>query len=437
MNQFTITGRERMVLFGFMILGAICLAMTYILEPATISATMIDHGTGESVTKDIAIHHTRFWTNLLHNTVLFTGMAFTAMFAYSAFISGYGGWFSGMKRLWEAYALYMGVGLVLFLIIIAGVWFHWHHLYHWNVEGVATKGHENYDKVIAGKSSFLNKYWYSFGTIIFLGSWYLITAKVRALSVAEDSLEAGDYSAHNKIRWWIAFFLPIGAFTSAALIWQWIMSIDAHWYSTMYAWNATASFFVAMLSLTVLMLIYLRSRGFFMNVNENHMHDIGKFLFGFSVFWTYTWFSQYMLIWYSNNGEETVYFLTRRDQYPVLFWSNIVLNFVLPFLILIRNSSKRKFGTIGLVAGITLFGHWLDIFLMIKPGAWQNLFPHGASTDFIGTLPGYTLPGLLEIGIFLGFLASFIYFAFTRLAAAQLVPTSDPYIGESVTHHVI
>ena len=167
------------------------------------------------------------------------------------------------------------------------------------------------------------------------------------------------------------------------------------------------------------------------------MHDIGKYLFGFSVFWTYTWFSQYMLIWYSNNGEETVYFLTRRDHYPVLFWANLALNFFLPFLILIRNSSKRKFGTIGLVAAITLFGHWLDIFLMVKPGAWQNLFPHGASTDFIGALPGYTLPGLLEIGVFLGFLASFVYFTFTRLAAAQLVPTSDPYIGESVTHHVI
>ena len=431
MNQFIFTAREKTVLIGFMVLGLLCLIATYFVEPATMM--VMNHGHEE----EVATYHMRFWSNFLQNAVYFFGMAFTAMFGYCAFITAYGGWFSGMKRLWEAYALWMGVGLIMFLVLIAGVWGHFHHLYHWNAEGITDPADAHYDRIIAGKSAFLNRYWYTGATIICVGVFYFITAKIRAISIAEDSAEKGDYSFHDRARYWMAAFLPFGAFTSAILIWQWMMSIDAHWYSTMYAWNVTASFFVGMLSMTVLMLIYLKSRGYFQNINENHMHDIGKYLFGFSVFWTYTWFSQYMLIWYSNNGEETIYFLTRRDQYPILFYGNIILNFALPFLILIRNSSKRKFGTIGLVAALTFFGHWIDMFYLIKPGALINIAGSQDAAFELGSVAGYALPGLLELGVFLGFTAMFIYFTFSKLTEASLVPLKDPYIGESVTHHVI
>ena len=433
MNQFNFTGKEKMVLIGFMILGVICMALSYTLEPSTIS--FLDHHTGQMVEKET--HHMRFWSDYLLNTVYFLGMAFTGMFAYSTFITAYGGWFSGMKRLWEAYALYIGVGLVMMLVLIAGVWMHWHHLYHWNMEGVADLNSPNYDRIIAGKSPFLNKNVYTFATIICVGIWYFITVNVRSLSVAEDSAAKGDYSYHNKTKYWLAVFLPFAAYTSAILIWQWLMSIDAHWYSTMYAWNVSASFFVGILSISILMLIYLKSRGYYPYVTENHIHDLGKYLFGFSVFWTYTWFSQYMLIWFSNNGEETVYFLTRRDQYTLLFYGNLVINFALPFLILMRNSSKRKFGTIGLVAALTLVGHWLDMYYLVKPGALINIVGGQEAAFELGAVAGYHYPGLLDLGTFLGFLAFFVYFVFTKLGQASLVPEKDPYIGESVTHHVI
>src|SRR5690606_25145089 len=102
-------------------------------------------------------------------------------------------------------------------------------------------------------------------------------------------------------------------------------------------------------------------------VNENHIHDLGKFLFAFSVFWTYLWFSQFMLIWYANIGEETIYFKERYNNYPILFFGNIAVNFLVPFLILMRNDTKRKFGSVGLVSIILLVAHWVDFFLMIKP----------------------------------------------------------------------
>lgn len=421
MNQFTFEGGQKRVLIGFILLGIVCLGISFV--------------------SDGTPHHTRFWSNLLQNTVFFTGIAFISTFVLAAFSTAYAGWYTVMKRIWEAYSMFLIVGIGLFAIIIAGIWGHFHHLYHWAMDGVATVGHENYDKIIAGKSGFLNKGVYTFGTLVVVGVWYFIARKMRSLSIAEDT-EGGDaaFSHHQKYRVWAAIFLPIGAFTSAALIWQWVMSIDAHWYSTMFAWYSTASWFVACMGLTILTLIYLKSKGYYQNVTPEHLHDLGKYLFGFSVFWTYLWFSQYMLIWYANVGEETVYFQLRRDEYPVLFYGNLIINFVLPFLVLMRNDTKRKLGSLGFIAALTFVGHWWDFFYMVKPGALinaQHSLGHGHGEEHAAEfLMGFHIPGLPEIGIFLGFTALFIYFTFNQLSKAALEPVNDPYIGESLHHHV-
>ena len=441
MNQFTFEGKQKTTLIGFMILGLICLGLSFVFDDTE--------------------HHMRFWSNYLHNTVYFTGIAFVSLFVLAAFTTAYAGWFTVLKRIWEAYAQFLIVGLVLLLVVIAGVWGHMHHLYHWAADGVADPNSPNYDKILAGKSGFLNKYWYTFGTIIIVGVWYYFAQKMRALSIAEDNAAAGDYSYHKKIKFYAAAFLPIGAFCSAALIWQWVMSIDAHWYSTMFAWYSTTSWFVGAISLTILMILYMKSKGYYENITQDHLHDLGKYLFAFSIFWTYLWFSQYMLIWYSNNGEETVYFQTRQFEYPVLWYGNLLINFVLPFLILMRNETKRKFGTLGFVSLLLFFGHWWDYFYMIKPGALINaqhaaghhsgaeLSTHASEAGAHGAeaahhaaehasnfMAGFTIPGLLEIGIFLGFTALFVFLAFRQLSKAALEPVNDPYYAESLHHHV-
>ena len=149
-------------------------------------------------------------------------------------------------------------------------------------------------------------------------------------------------------------FLPLAGFGSAFVVWQWIMSVDAHWYSTMFAWYTGASWFVSMIALTILLLLFLQSMGYYKNVSVEHYHDLGKFLFAFSIFWTYVWFSQYMLIWYANVGEETIYFRERVDNYPALFYLNLLINFIAPFFILMRNDTKRKMGSLGFAAGLVL-----------------------------------------------------------------------------------
>jgi len=354
MVDFTITGKERMTLFAFMALGVICLIATFIWgDPA-----------------DISGHHTRFWANILHNTVFFTGISFTALFVMCAFTTAYAGWYTIIKRIWEAFSMFIGVGLFLMILYSIATYFGMHSLYHWNMAGIADPNNDLvYDELLAGKTGFLNKNVYLFGTIVVLAAWYFFATRIRSISLAEDEQGSkGDFSFHYNIRWWSALFLPIAAFTSAGMIWQWIMSIDSHWYSTMFAWYATASWFVSCLSITIILLVYLKSRGFMKSVTGEHLHDLGKYLFAFSIFWTYLWFSQYMLIWYANVGEETIYFRTRVDEFPVLFYGNLVLNFLVPFFILMRNSTKRKYGTLVFVCVVVLFGHWWDFFQMIRPG---------------------------------------------------------------------
>lgn len=423
-NQFVFEGKQKTLLMIFMGVGLLSLGVTYFSDDEL---------------------HTRFWSNILHNSVFFTGMAFMALFIMAAKFLAYSGWHTVFKRLWESYSLFLIVGMVLMAIVTLGIWGNFHHLYHWADEASLAE-----DTLLKSKSSFLNAGWYTVASLGFVGLWYFFATRLRQLSLSEDQDPGVDYSKHKKAKKLSAIFLPIAGFSSAATIWLWVMSVDSHWYSTLFAWYATASWLVAMIALTVIMLIYFKSIGYFSHVTSNHLHDLGKYLFGFSVFWTYLWFSQFMLIWYGNVGEETVYFQTRMNEFPVLFYGNLVVNFVLPFFLLLRNDNKRKYGTMLFGASMVFIGHWVDFFLMLKPGILHTMHEvghhaheaaehaaHDAGHHVSHFVPGFTLPGFLEIGTFIGFLGLFLYFVMLKLTQAPIEPVNDPYIEESVHHHVI
>ncbi|MEM8526669.1 MAG: hypothetical protein AAGG68_18645 [Bacteroidota bacterium] len=415
-NTFKFESSAKTVLLGGVGLGALCLILSFFIDESPL--------------------HTRFWTNYLHNVTFFTGIAFMAMFILSAFLIAWAGWYTYFKRVWEAKAQFLIVGLLLMIPIVIGVWGGFHHLYHWaDTSSIAG------DELLQHKSSFLNPFWFTIASVILVGAWYWFAREFRSSSLKEDKAANGDTRQNKKQTILASVFLPVAGFSSAAVIWQWIMSIDAHWYSTLFAWYTGASWFVSTMAMTVLLLLYLKSKGYYQKINDSHMHDLGKFMFAFSIFWTYLWFSQFMLIWYGNVGEETVYFKTRRDEYPALFFLNLGINFLVPFFVLMRNDTKRKVGTLSLVAGIIIFGHWLDFFLMIKPGALHTaheLAGHagGHGDGHGGSLAGFHYPGLIEIGTMIGFLSLFLYVFFNNLAKAPLVAENDPYMMESVTHNI-
>jgi hypothetical protein len=232
----------------------------------------------------------------------------------------------------------------------------------------------------------------------------------------------GDVKHWYSARVLSTVFLIIFAVSSSIAAWDWVMSIDPHWFSTMMGWYVFASWWVTGLSVITLILLFLQDAGYLKVVNANHLHDLGKFIFGFSIFWTYIWFSQFMLIYYAHIPEETVYFVVRKtvSPYSWIFYANLVLNFGLPFLLLMPRDSKRFGSMMKVVCFIIIVGHWLDFYNMITPGVMK----------FEGSL------GLLEIGLALIFTAAFLLVVLSSLTKFPLVAKHDPMTAESLNHHI-
>ena len=205
------------------------------------------------------------------------------------------------------------------------------HLFIWLDQDVVA-----HDALIQGKESWLNKPWFFIRGFIFLGGWSLYRYFARKFSVAQDNAEINDNRNFKKSFRIAAGFLVFFIYTESIMSWDWIMSVDPHWFSTLFGWYVFASMFVSGITVIALITIYLKSRNFLEFVNENHLHDVAKFMFAFSIFWTYLWFSQFMLIWYSNIPEEVTYFVTRFQDYKLPFLGMVVMNFVFPLLLLIR-----------------------------------------------------------------------------------------------------
>ncbi|HAQ37043.1 MAG TPA: hypothetical protein DCQ58_00915 [Saprospirales bacterium] len=419
MNRFEFSGKLRITLLIGIGIGLLSMILTYFIGDDDLNS--------------------RFWSNFLHNSSFFTGISLMAVFFIAASVTAWAGWYVVFKRLWESFSIFLFAGLILMTILGIGNYFQWHFLYHW-----ADDGSVAHDAVLKGKSAFLNKNWYLVGGLLIMGIWIFFRQKMRRLSIMEEKQIMGDYSIHQKLRIYSAVFLPIAGFSSAAMIWLWLMSLDAHWYSTLYAWYTASSWFVALVAMVIITLLFLKKLGYYEQVTDEHIHDLGKFLFAFSVFWAYLWFSQFMLIWYANVGEETVYFKIRKDEYSWLFYGNVVINFVVPFFALIANSFKRHKLWLVIISAVVFVGHWLDFFLMIKPGVLHTaheLIGHGIENEEVlmhhHHLPaGFGFPGLFEVGTFIGFLSLFLFLVFSSLGKAGLVSQADPYIEESLHHHV-
>ncbi|MCS7004931.1 MAG: quinol:cytochrome C oxidoreductase [Cytophagales bacterium] len=366
----------------------------------------------------------RLYANLWLNNVFFTGISLIGIFFFAIQYVASAGWSAGIIRViisLSRFLPYMAVMMLGVFLLAHHDLFHWthHYLYEKFLADGVTPNPE-YDPIINGKKGFLNIPFFLFRMIVFFGIWLFFAYVFRSESAKED-LENGSTVRYRRLVRFSAFFIVFFAISSAISAWDWVMSIDTHWYSTMFGWYVFASWFVTGVALITMLIIHLKEWGYLQFVNEAHLHDLGKFVFGFSIFWTYIWFSQFLLIYYANIPEETVYFFERlsRDQYAPLFFLNIFLNFVFPFLGLMTRDSKRKMRILKIVCTIVIIGHWLDFYLMITPGTLKDA----------GNL------GLLEIGLAMIYLGAFLYVVFQGLQKLPLIPKNHPMLEESLHHH--
>ncbi|HEY6144005.1 MAG TPA: quinol:cytochrome C oxidoreductase [Flavobacterium sp.] len=327
------------------------------------------------------------------------------------------GWSPVLFRVMQGITAYLPVGSVIFFVVLVLCGLHFNHLFVWLGEGVTVKGHENYDAIIAGKTGYLNFPFWIVRAAIFLIGWNLYRYYSRKNCLAQD--EAHDDSFYKKNFKISAGFLVFFIVTESIMSWDWIMSIDPHWFSTLFGWYVFASFLVSGVTIICLTSLYLKSKGYLEYVNTSHIHDLAKFMFGFSVFWTYLWFSQFMLIWYANIPEEVTYFVTRIQDYNLPFFGAVVMNFVFPILILINTDFKRISWVLVMAGTVILLGHYVDFFNMIMPGTVGDQWYIGVS----------------EIASVLFFLGLFIYVVFTALTKAPLLAKRNPFIEESKHFH--
>jgi hypothetical protein len=353
--------------------------------------------------------HNRPYAALYIAAFFFMMISLGVLAFYAIQYASQAGWSPVLFRVMQSITYYL---LPRALIVLAIALFADKHLFIWMDPDVVA-----HDKLIQAKAGWLNKSAFLIRGLIFIGGWSLYRYFSRKFSLAQDL--ANDNKNFKKNFQISAGFLVFYIYTESMMSWDWIMSVDPHWFSTLFGWYVFASMIVSGITTIALMTIYLKSKGYMKFVNDSHLHDLAKYMFGFSVFWAYLWFSQFMLIWYANIPEEVTYFVTRIEDYPIPFFTMFALNFIFPFLVLMNSNYKRIPWFIVMAGIIILIGHYMDVYNMIMPAT-------------VGDRWGFGLPEISALALFAGL---FIILVFYSLSKAPLLEKRNPFIKESENFH--
>ncbi|GGG34082.1 quinol:cytochrome C oxidoreductase [Bizionia arctica] len=355
----------------------------------------------------------RPWSALYVAAFFFFMIALGVLAFYAIQFASQSGWSPVLFRVMEGITAYVLPGglIVLAIAIASGTIGHYNIFVWMDPEVVA------HDKLLQGKASYLNIWWFAFRGLIFIAGWSLYRHFSRKFSIANDT--ASDNSYFKKTFRISAAFLVFFIYTESIMSWDWIMSVDPHWFSTLFGWYVFAGMAVSGITVIAFITLYLKSRGHLEIVNDSHIHDLAKFMFGFSIFWAYLWFSQFMLIWYANIPEEVTYFVTRIQDYNGLFFGMVVLNFVFPFLVLMNSDYKRIPWFVSMAGIIILVGHYVDVYVMIMPATVGDRWSIG-------------IPEISSVMLFAGL---FIFIVFSALSKAPLLVKRNPFLKESEHFH--
>jgi hypothetical protein len=351
----------------------------------------------------------RAWANYLLNNVYFISLAAGAILFVSIQRVTHSGWSAGFIRVPEAMGAYIPVAAILFLVMILGS----KSLYHWaHTEEVI------HDPVLAYKTPFLNLPFWVIRMVVYFTLWILMSWLIRRISLREDASGGLDFMRKGEHYAKIFIFIVIITFSLAMI--DWVMSIDAHWYSTIFAIkNFVAAFHHSSIVIAFIVLL-MNQRGYFPFLNKYHVGDFSRYIFMLCIIWGYLWFSEFMLIWYANIPEETVYFLPRvkGEGWRFFFYANIMINWFLPFVLLMPKATARNSLFVKIVIPFLIVGQFIDLYLQIFPGT-----------------VGEQVLGFQEIGIYIGFAGLFMLVTGWALTRANLYPVNHPYLKECMNHH--
>ena len=317
-------------------------------------------------------------------------------------------WSIVLRRIAEVLGMLLLPLAILFIPILFGM----HELFHWSdAEAVA------HDALLQKKAGYLNLPFFIIRAVFYFTLWFFLTRTLYKNSLQQDHATDGTALA-EKLRRISAPGTILFALTLTFASFDWVMSIDAHWFSTMFGVYIFSGSYLTVIAFLIILLQYFRRQRILTDVvTGEQFHDLGRLLFTFVIFWAYIAGAQYFLIWYANIPEETVWYLHRWEgSWKSISLFIIAFHFVVPFFILLFRATKRNQLLLGIIAGLILVMHWFDLYWLIMP----SLHPHQAHFSWMDVT---TLVGIG--GIFIGLLIR-------QLARQPLVPVGDPRLRDSI-----
>ncbi len=356
----------------------------------------------------------RLLSGILINGYFYFTIGLGALFFLALQYATETGWYASIKRVIEAVAGWMPYGMaILGLALLVITFMDGAHIYIWMDKDVLAT-----DELVQKKSAYLNPIFFWIRTIVYFATYLIFWRGFRRRSLEEDKVGGTVIHFQNYRKG--AVFLVFFAVFSSTSSWDWLMSIDVHWFSTLFGWYNFAGMWVSTMVVLVMTTMYLKRQGYLPMVNDSHIHDLGKWTFATSFLWSYLFFSQFMLIWYANIPEETTYYIERIKDFKFMYFFMFLINFAFPMLILMSRDAKRNYGILSFVGIVILIGHWLDVYIMVSGGA---------------SGPAAKL-GFLEIGMAVLILGFCIRTILNNLSKAPLTPVHHPFLDESIHHEI-
>lgn len=352
------------------------------------------------------------WVDYLVFSLYFTTIAASSLFflALSGVLNA--SWLTPYKRVPEAMSAFLPVSMIMMIVTAGGL----HSIYEWTHKDIVAN-----DPILSAKVAWLNEPRFIITMVLIFVIWNFIGYRMRKISEQQDSANGAEV-AKSSVGF-SAISIVLFALTICVAAFDWIMSVEPHWFSTIFGVYVFAGSFVSGIAFITLTIITLKGKGYFKNVNENHLHDLGKWMFGMSVFWAYIWISQYLLIWYANIPEETEYYVLRHHDWNGVFWFNLFINFVMPFFVLMTRGAKRNMNVLKFIAVVLLFGHFIDLYLMVAPKVFHHHHVH---------ISGY---GIVQLAQLVGGFGLFIFVVGRALSKRKLEVDQDPTFAEGAHLH--
>ncbi|MCG8372609.1 MAG: hypothetical protein MI700_03710 [Balneolales bacterium] len=360
-----------------------------------------------------------FFFSYLVSFTFFTGIALASIFMVMFHHITRSKWGVVVRRIPETFGGNLWIWSIFFIPILLGM----DTLYHYWTNPLAfDPTSPEYDKIVAGKEAYLNVPFFIIRQVVYFAIWGYVGRRLYKASIELE--KTGDWGITTLMRKLSAFPIMLFAFTIAFASFDWLMSLDPHWFSTMFGVYFFAISFQSFWAIMILMVYYLHSKGLLKNtIGQAHIYDLGAWLFAFTIFYAYIAFSQFMLIYYANLPEETLWYYHRMEgSWKYILYGTLLCRFALPFLVLLNREQKHRKKVLIFVASVVVIMHFLELYWIAMP----MLDKHGIEFTW------------MDISIFVGLGGVFFGLFFRQFKKHSMIPENDPKLEaclEKSYHH--